>query len=247
MIRINDICFGYDGTPLIDHLSAGFADGQITGILGPNGCGKTTTLKLCGRLLSPATGAIQVDGVGDSRDARAFAHAVAYLPQSRPLPSISVRSLVAHGRFPHLGLSRKLGAADNVAIDRALDMTGMTDCARRELRTLSGGQRQKAYIAMLIAQEAQHLLLDEPMTHLDVLHQLELMDILRQLRAEGRCVAVVLHDIPQAVQLCDRILLMHGGQALYDGPSGGLYASGAVEQAFHVRPVVENGVIFRRL
>lgn len=247
MIKINDLYFGYGASPLINGLSARFDDGKITGILGPNGSGKTTTLKLCGRLLSPASGNICVDGSGDKGDTRSFARTLAYLPQTRPLPSITVRSLVSHGRFPHLGLSRKLSAADNAAIDHALEVTGMTDCAYRELRTLSGGQRQKAYIAMLIAQEAQHLLLDEPMTHLDVLHQLDVMDILRRLRDDGRCIAVVLHDIQQAVDLCDHILLLHDGYALYDDPADGLYDSGAIEQAFQVRPAQHKGIAFEKI
>lgn len=246
MIQIDNLSFGYD-SPLIRNLSARFADGQITGILGPNGCGKTTLLKLCARLLCPASGCISVDGSGEMRDSKAFARALAYLPQSRPMPMITVRALAAHGRFPHLGMARKLTKEDRAAIDRALTMTGMADCADRELRTLSGGQRQKAYIAMLIAQQSQHLLLDEPTTHLDILHQLELMDILRQLRAEGRCIVVVLHDIAQAVALCDRILLIDRGQALYDGPADGLYASGAIEQTFRVSPVPNSAPSFRRL
>lgn len=246
MIQIDNLCFGYH-SPLIRDLTARFPDGQITGILGPNGCGKTTLLKLCARLLRPASGSISVDGSGDTRDSKAFARALAYLPQSRPLPMITVRSLAAHGRFPHLGMSRKLSGEDRAAIDRALTMTGMADHAHRELRTLSGGQRQKAYIAMLIAQQSRHLILDEPMTHLDILHQLELMDILRQLRTEGRCIAVVLHDIAQAVELCDRILLIDNGQPLYNGPANGLYASGMIEQAFHVKPTPGSAVSFRRL
>jgi len=246
LIRINDLSFGY-GKPLLRGLTASFGDGQITGILGPNGSGKTTLLKLCARLLQPDSGSISIDHSGDPRDVKAFARALAYLPQSRPLPMITVQSLVSHGRFPHLGLSRKFSPADEEAVRHALDLTGMTGCAPRELRTLSGGQRQKAYLAMLIAQGSQHLLLDEPTTHLDIQHQLDLMDLLGQLRDDGRCIAVVLHDISQAVDLCDRILLLHDGAALYDGPASGLYASGAVERAFRVQPVCGSATGFRRL
>lgn len=247
MIDIDSLSFGYASLPLLQNLSARFPDGQITGVLGPNGSGKTTLLKLCAKLLTPASGEIRVSDSGDIGDTKAFARALAYLPQTRPLPAITVRSLVSHGRFPHLGTYRRLRETDKAAVDHALRVTGMEIVADRELSTLSGGQRQKAYIAMLIAQESQHLLLDEPMNHLDVLHRIELADILRALRDEGRCIAVVLHDIPQAVELCDRILLLHDGLPLYDGPAGGLYASDAIEKAFRVRPVPDSGVTFAKI
>lgn len=246
MIQIDNLTFGYDSAPLMASLSAALPDGCITGILGPNGSGKTTLLKLCARLLKPAGGTVCVTDSGNPRDAKAFARTLAYLPQSRPLPAITVRSLVSHGRFPHLDSARRLHEKDHAAIDRALRLTGMDSLADRELSTLSGGQRQKAYIAMMIAQDARHMLLDEPMNHLDVLHRLEVADILRSLRGEGRCIGVVLHDIAHAVELCDKILLLHEGRILYDGPAGGLYASGAIEQAFRVRPN-SGGITFSRI
>ena len=144
-------------------------------------------------------------------------------------------------------MTRRLSAADEAAVDRALTMTGMAACAHRDLRTLSGGQRQKAYLAMLIAQGAPHLLLDEPTTYLDVLHQMELMEILSALRDEGCCIGVVLHDLTQAVSLCDRALLLHEGRLLFDGPAEDLYESGAIETAFGVRPVRRQGVFFEHL
>ena len=119
------------------------------------------------------------------------------------------------------------------------------DCAARELRTLSGGQRQKAYLAMLIAQGAQNLLLDEPMTYLDVRHQLELLELLHALRGAGKCVVMVVHDLALACEAGDRALLLHEGAPLYDGPAGGLLASGRVETAFGVRPR-PGGVRFER-
>lgn len=248
MIQLNQVSFGYDRTPLLQALSCRMADGSITAVIGPNGSGKSTLLKLCARLLRPASGELQVDG----RDAagyesKAFARQLAFLPQSRPTPMISVRSLVAHGRFPHLGMTRRLSPDDEAAVHRALALTGMADWADRDMRTLSGGQRQKAYLAMLIAQGAQNLLLDEPTTYLDVLHQLELTEILRTLRNEGRCIVLVLHDLTQAISLCDHVLLLHEGRLLYDGAPDALFASGTIEAAFGVRPVSGPGTTFERL
>ena len=246
MIEMKNVSFGYGETPLFNGLTCAFEDGKLTCVVGPNGSGKSTCLKLCARLLRPGAGEIAVDGrPASAYDARAFARALAFLPQSRPLPAITVRSLVSHGRFAYLGISHRLRPADEEAVESALRETGMLDCAARELRTLSGGQRQKAYLAMLIAQGAQNLLLDEPMTYLDVRHQLELLDLLHALRDAGKCVVMVMHDLALACEAGDRALLLHEGAPLYDGPAAGLLASGCVETAFGVRPR-PGGVRFER-
>ena len=249
MIELNRMTFGYaSGAPLIAGLSARFGDGRIRAVLGPNGSGKSTLLRLCARQLTPASGTLRVGGQDTAGyDAKAFARMLAYLPHSRPVPMITVRALVAHGRFPHLGMTRRLSARDEDAVAHALAVTGLSSVAERDLRTLSGGQRQKAYMAMLIAQDAPHLLLDEPTTYLDIGHQLELCAILRALRDEGRCVVVVMHDLAQALSLADDVLLLHEGQPLYDGTADGVVPSGAIEQAFGVRPVLRESVQFERI
>ena len=248
MIRMQHVAFSYDNTPFIRELSCEMADGRITGLLGPNGSGKSTCLKLCAGLIRPQSGEILVGGASVSgRNPREFARALAFLPQSRPLPMITVRSLVENGRFPYLGFSRRLGPGDRTAVDSALQMTGMAPLAERELRTLSGGERQKAYLAMLIAQGAQHLLLDEPTTYLDINHQLELMDILRTLRDAGRCVVMVLHDIDLAAAVCDNVIVMQRGGVVYSGAAAALFDSGALEQAYGVRPLPGTGTRFERI
>ena len=247
MIRMQRVAFSYDNAPFIRELSCEMADGRITGLLGPNGSGKSTCLKLCAGLLRPASGEIQVGGAPVlGRKPREFARELAFLPQSRPLPAITVRSLVENGRFPYLGLSRRLSPADRAAVDSALQMTGMAALAERELRTLSGGERQKAYLAMLIAQGAQHLLLDEPTTYLDINHQLELMEILRTLRDAGRCVVMVLHDIDLAAEVCDHIIVMQRGGVIHSGAVATLFDSGALERAYGVRPLPGMGTRFER-
>ena len=248
MIEMKNVSFGYGETPLFNGLSCAFEDGKLTCVVGPNGSGKSTCLKLCARLLRPEAGEIAVDGRSASAyDARAFARALAFLPQSRPLPSITVSSLVSHGRFAYLGLSHKLRPEDEAAVEGALRVTGMLEHAGRELRTLSGGQRQKAYLAMLIAQGAQNLLLDEPMTYLDVRCQLELLELLATLRDEGRCVVMILHDLALAREAGDRALLLHNGVPIYDGTAEALFSSGCVEEAFGVHPLPGAGVRFERV
>lgn len=248
MISLQNVRFGYDGKALFQNLSCAFPDRALTCVIGPNGSGKSTCLKLCARLIRPQSGEILVDGLpAHGYDACAFARALAFLPQSRPLPSITVSSLVSHGRFAYLGLSHKLRPEDEAAVEGALRATGMLEHAGRELRALSGGQRQKAYLAMLIAQGAQNLLLDEPMTYLDVRCQLELLELLATLRDEGRCVVMILHDLALAREAGDRALLLHNGVPIYDGAAEGLFSSGRVEEAFGVRPLPGAGVRFERV
>lgn len=248
MICMQRVAFSYNSAPFIYNLSCEMADGCITGLLGPNGSGKSTCLKLCAGLIRPHDGEILVDGAPVSaRRPREFARTLAFLPQSRPLPMITVRSLVENGRFPYLGLSRRLSVEDRTAVDSALRMTGMAALAERELRTLSGGERQKAYLTMLIAQGARHLLLDEPTTYLDINHQLDLMDILRTLRDAGRCVVMVLHDIDLAAEVCDHIIVMQRGSVVHSGAAATLFESCALERAYGVHPLPGTGARFERI
>ena len=248
MIQIRNLSFGYEKTPLLHSISADMCDGQITALIGPNGAGKSTLLRLCTRLEKPWSGSIAVNGqpVG-AYDSKAFARTLSYLPQNRPLPSIPVRTLVMHGRFARLGPSRRPSAQDETAVDEALGQTGLTALQHRPLSTLSGGQRQKAYIAMAIAQEAQHLLLDEPLTHLDMGCQLELMDLLKQLRSQGRCIVMAVHDLPLLMDRCDRVIALHQGCKAFDGDVHSLFESSVIETAFGLKAVHREGIFLERI
>mgnify|MGYP005766609665 CR=1 FL=1 len=248
MIEVERLSFAYADAPVLRDVSFCTPDGAITALIGPNGSGKSTLLRAMARLLPITQGIVRVDGRAQAAyGQRSFARALAFLPQSRTVPAISVASLVAHGRFPHTGFSHKLSRADAAAVERALDATGLSAYAHRDLRTLSGGERQKAYLAMLIAQETQNLLLDEPTTYLDVAHQLELADILGSLRNAGRCVVVVLHDIGQALSLCDRVALIHEGRLRFIGTPSDPGVLPAVELAFGVRAIRREGISFERM
>lgn len=248
MIRLERVRFGYGAEVLLREVSCRMEDGRITALLGANGCGKTTLLKLCARLLSPAAGTVEVDGAPLASYApRALARTLSYLPQERPLPAISVRALAEHGRFPHLGFGHRLGARDERIVEEALAATEMAQCADRDVRTLSGGQRQRAYLAMLIAQGARNLLLDEPTTYLDARCQLEVIHLLQRLRAQGYCICAVFHDLDQALRACDRAIVLGEGRVLYEGDAGGVLESGALEQALRVRVFPRMGLGFEAL
>lgn len=219
--RLEGVGFAADARFLLEGVTLSLGPGRVTGIIGHNGSGKSTLLKLMARQQAPARGAIRLDGRGlDDWSTRAFARRVAYLPQTPPSAgALTVRELVACGRYPWHGALGRKGAQDRAAVADALTLTGLADFADRLVETLSGGERQRVWLAMLVAQQAQYLLLDEPVAALDVAHQVEVMALARTLcEARGLGVAVVLHDVNLAARYCDELIALRGGRLLMRGP-----------------------------
>ncbi len=240
-LRIQDARLGYDGRVVSEDLSFTVPDGEFTAIIGPNGCGKSTLLKSLARTLRPMAGTVTIDGA-DVRSLRpkAAARRVAALPQHPVAPeSLRVRDLVARGRHPYHSLLRQWLPDDAEIVDGAMAATGVTDHADRFLTELSGGQRQRVWIAMVLAQQTDYVLLDEPTSFLDLAHQVELLHLCQDMRADGRTIVAVLHDINQAARYASRLVVMHDGRIVRQGDPHDVLDAQLVREVFGIDGIVE--------
>lgn len=204
----------YGESTIIDDLDLAFTPGAVTAIVGPNGCGKSTLLRSCARLVRPRAGAVLLDGRAvDATPTKELARVLGLLPQNPVAPEgITVADLVGRGRHPHQRGFARWSERDTRVVADALAATGTETLADRPVDVLSGGQRQRVWIAMALAQEPEVLLLDEPTTYLDVTHQLEVLDLVRELnRVHGTTVVMVLHDLNLAARYADELVAVRGG------------------------------------
>lgn len=236
MIEFRQVCAGYGTLPVLQDVTFTVPQGQITTLLGPNGCGKTTLLRAAARQLPLQGGSISINGRPVSSYGRKeFAQTAAFMPQVRSVPAITVEALVSHGRFPYLGLSRTLRPEDRQAVRRAMEQTEVLPWARRDLRELSGGERQRVYLAMALAQDTRVIFLDEPTTYLDPGRQFEFLELIQQLNTQGKTIVLVLHDLAHALRYSHRIALLQQGRLVLCDTPQRLYQSGKLEQVFGVR------------
>ncbi|WP_116896302.1 Fe(3+) dicitrate ABC transporter ATP-binding protein FecE [Pseudomonas syringae] len=237
ILKAQQLDIGYGSTRIVQDLSFSPPPAQVTALIGPNGCGKSTLLKAFARILTPQSGSLSLDGTAYGQlSANELARKVAFLPQVLPIPEgVSVRQLVAYGRSPHNSLWGRLSGADQHSVDQALQRMELDTLAERPLSDLSGGQRQRAWLAMILAQDAAIVLLDEPTTYLDISHQVELLDLMRELSAEGKTVITVLHDINQACRYADHLAVMQGGRMVTCGAPSDVLTAELVCQVFDVQ------------
>lgn len=234
MLEIQNLTAGYPGHPVLDRVSLTLPQGKVTVIVGPNGCGKSTLLKSLAGILKPE-GEIRLDGQSlTSLSSQELAQKIAYLPQNRQIPDITAERLVLHGRFPYLNYPRRYRKEDYAIARAAMERMGIGDLAQRSLPTLSGGQRQKVYIAMALAQDTPVILMDEPTTYLDMARQLRLMDQARDLADEGKAVVLVLHDLGLAMATADQVIVLANGQVAAAGDPETVFATGCLDRVFGI-------------
>ncbi|MFC0596834.1 ABC transporter ATP-binding protein [Streptomyces palmae] len=235
------LTLAYEDRTVVDGLDLEIPHGKVTVIVGPNACGKSTLLRALGRLLKPRSGAVLLDGTELSRiPSRQIARAIGLLPQT-PVPpeGITVADLVSRGRQPHQKWWQQWSDADEKVIVEAMERTATAELAERLVDELSGGQRQRVWIAMALAQETDVLLLDEPTTYLDIAHQVEVLDLVRQLNLErGRTVVAVLHDLNQAARYADHLIAMKAGRIVAQGAPGDVVTADLVREVFGLASVV---------
>ena len=248
-IHIENLNVGYDRKPVLRGVRVRVAQGEMVGIIGPNGSGKSTLLKAIGRLLKPNSGAIYLSGRDLSElPAGEMAKRMSSLPQAPPTPDeLSVRELIGYGRYPHVSWLKRFGDADRQIIENAIGICSLEPLAERKLSTLSGGERQKAWIAMAMAQQPKAMLLDEPVTFLDINHQLEVMDLVSDLnRRQKITVIAVLHDLNLAARYCPRLIAIKSGRIYSDGGAGEVIQPDVLREVFGIGARIGQDPLTRR-
>jgi ferric hydroxamate transport system ATP-binding protein len=223
LYRLRNVDFEIGDKPLLHDISLDIRAGQVVGLIGHNGSGKTSLIRLLARLHQPTRGTIHFDGEPlASWQHRRFAQQVAHLPQYTPqTDGLLVRELVSLGRYPWHGALGRFTDDDHRRVDEAMTWTDVAHYANRPVDSLSGGERQRVWLAMLIAQNSRCVLLDEPTSALDISHQLEVLGLVRKLCDErGMTAIIVLHDVNMATRFCTQLISLRGGKLLMQtGPT----------------------------
>lgn len=236
-ITTKNLNISYGNVDIVKDLNLNIPKGKITTIIGANGCGKSTILKTIGRVITPKSGNIYINGKDIYKEnPREIAKNMAILPQSPQAPSgLTVEELIAYGRFPHQKGFGKANDKDKDIVNWALEITGIEEFKDRNIDDLSGGQRQRAWIAMALAQETDILLLDEPTTYLDLAHQLEILKLLEDLnKNQGRTIVMVIHEINNAARFADHMIGIKKGRVVCEGSADEVMTKENLKEIFNI-------------
>lgn len=233
-LQADAVTLRYDQRTISTDLSVAITEGSFTVIVGPNACGKSTLLRALSRLLVPSSGTVLLDQVDiHTLAAKDVARRLGLLPQSAVAPDgITVADLVARGRYPHQSFLRQWSQADEQAVTAAMQAAQVSELSERLLQELSGGQRQRVWIAMVLAQQTPVLLLDEPTTYLDIAHQVEVLNLARELQREGFTVVVVLHELNLAFRYATNLVVMKAGEIVAQGAVNDVVSPELIERVY---------------
>lgn len=240
MIEVQEVSKSYAGKPVVEKVSLKIRQGSVTSFIGPNGAGKSTLLAMISRLLQKDSGKVLIDGKDISEwKSTDLAKKISILKQSNQINlRLTVRELVSFGRFPYS--QGKLKKEDWERVDEAIAYMDLTDLQHKYLDQLSGGQNQRAFIAMVIAQNTEYILLDEPLNNLDMKHSVQIMKVLRRLAEElGKTVIIVIHDINFASCYSDYIVALKDGKIVKEGPTEAIIDNKVLEHIYDMDIPIE--------
>ncbi len=239
-ISAEGLSFEIEAETLLDGVDLHAVRGQLVGLIGPNGAGKSTLLRAISGILRYQRGTVRLEGADlKSLSSREVAAGLALIPQIAPYThGFTSIELVLMGRYPHLGRFQIEGREDARIAREAMRLTETEQFADRTLETLSGGERQRVFVSRALAQQPRVLLLDEPTSNLDVLHQLKVFDLVRELVDGGLTAIAAIHDLNMAARYCDRLVLLFEGQVLADGTPEEVLSPETLESAFGVEAAV---------
>ncbi|QJA08202.1 ABC transporter ATP-binding protein [Romboutsia sp. CE17] len=249
MIKAENLKVGYEEKIIIEDLSIHIEKGQIVSVLGPNGCGKSTLLKTLSRMIKPKHGDIYLNDKNlSSLKNKYISQKLCLLSQHNNAPNdISVEQLVYFGRMPHKKWYETKNKEDQEIVDWAIENVGLTKYKNRSISYLSGGERQRAYLAQALCQKSEILFLDEPTTYLDISHQLELMELVRDINKKfGITIVMVLHDLNQASKYSDRLVIMKNGNIVADGNPQDIINHEMIKNVYRVECDIDNDPISNR-
>jgi iron complex transport system ATP-binding protein len=239
MIQIRNLSYSIGARDLLKDVNLNINPGRRVALVGPNGAGKSTLLRVLAGVVAPVTGRVELAGVPlASLERSAIARRLAVVPQQTALPfSMRVEEVVALGRLPHESALRGARNADRTAVAAAIDRVGLGHLMGRDARELSLGERQLVLLALAVAQEAPLLLLDEPIVHLDLRHQVEAMELMCDLNErDGTALVAVLHDLGLAAHFFPRIVVLDRGRVVADGAPGSVLTDDLIRDVFGVEP-----------